>query len=103
MNYPLRRNKFDPKILYPERSYYTEEYLKNHYELYLTTDYVKGEWGKLHKYYRLHASQPHTLDMTLGYEIQCPKCHRRTLRQIGRCLGMYDLGLYYCPECDKEK
>ncbi len=103
MNYSLRSNKIDPKMLYPKESYYSEEYLNSHYDLYLTTNYVKDKWGKDHKYYQLHASQPHTLDTALGYEIQCPHCHNCTLRQVGRPLSMYDLGLFVCPDCDSKE
>ena len=104
MNYPLRRNKVDPKVLYPSNSYYSDEYARDHCSLYLSTDYVKDDWTeKLHKYYRLHSTKPHSIDMALGYEIECPECHRTKMRQIGRSLNAYDLGLYYCPDCDSRK
>ena len=103
MNYPLLKNKYDHKKLYPTASYYSDEYADGHCSLYLSTEYVEDDRGKVHKYYRLHASEPHTVDMALGYEITCPDCGRHTLRQIGRSLNMHDLGLYHCPCCDRKK
>ncbi len=104
MNFTLRKNKYDPKLLYPIKTYNTEDAIKRVHELYLTTDYVKDDWSdSLHRYYRLHSTIPHTIDMSLGYEIECPECHRRKMRQIGRSLNAYDLGLYYCPDCDSRK
>lgn len=103
MNFTLRKNKYDPKLLYPSETYNTVEAIQWNHSFYLTTDYVKDEWtDKLHKYYRLHSTTPHTIDMSLGYEIECPECHRHKMRQIGRSLNAYDLGLYYCPECDRK-
>ncbi len=104
MNYPLRVNKSDPKLLYPTISYNTVEAIQRTHSFYLTTDYVKDDWSdSLHRYYRLHSTKPHSIDMALGYEIECPECHRTKMRQIGRSLNAYDLGLYYCPDCDRRK
>lgn len=102
MNYTLYKNKYDPKMLYPTSTWYSDEYCRDHCRMYLSTEYVEDDWShKLHKYYRLHSSEPHTIDMSLGYEIQCPECKRHKMRQMGRSLNAHDLGLYYCPECDK--
>lgn len=58
--------------------------------------------GDVHRFYRLHAAQPHSIDMALAYNIKCPKCHTHLLKQVGRCLNYHDLGLYKCPVCDKD-
>ena len=54
----------------------------------------------MHKFYRLHAKQPHGIEDALAYDVKCPCCGR-TLKQIGRMLDCYDLGLYRCQVCDK--
>ena len=52
MNYTLYKNKYDPKILYPTDTWYSDEYCRDHCRMYLSTEYVEDDWShKLHKYY----------------------------------------------------
>ena len=101
-NYPLHINKYHPHTLEPLHCYSSEEYIQEHYELYLSTEYTRSQCGDVHRFYRLHAAQPHSIDMALAYNIKCPKCHTHLLKQVGRCLNYHDLGLYKCPVCDKD-
>lgn len=104
MNYPLRQNKFDWRSLTPEDNhYFTEEYIADHYDLYLTSEYTKDNEGEVHRYYRLHANHPHTIEMALAYDIKCPRCKGNVLKQVARCRNYYTLGLYECPVCDRKK
>ncbi|MPN42162.1 hypothetical protein SDC9_189718 [bioreactor metagenome] len=68
--------------------------------LYLSDEIHKDENGKLTKYYRLHAKDPHNEEMALVYDINCPKCHN-IMKQVGRTLNYHDLGLYECKSCEK--
>jgi len=101
-NYPLHPNKYDPRSLEPINAYITEEYIEKQYKLYLTTNYTRSDDGKVHRTYRLHAVDPHSIDMALAYDIKCPKCRSHLLKQVGRCLNYHDLGLYKCPVCDND-
>ena len=101
-HYPLSRAKYDPNALDPINAYITEEYIQRQYKLYLSSHFARDERGKMHRTYRLHAVEPHTIDMALAYDIKCPNCRKNNLKQIGRCLNSYDLGLYKCPVCDKD-
>ena len=101
-NYPLHQNKFNPNALEPINAYITEEYIEKQYKLYLTTHYTRNEDGNVLRAYRLHAVDPHSIDMALAYDIKCPKCRTHLLKQVGRCLNYHDLGLYKCPVCDND-
>lgn len=101
--YPLRTNSGDWRTLHPMRMFASENYVSSHYDLHLTTEYYKDGNGVQNRYYRLNAKNPHSIDMALAYNIKCPKCGRQTLNQIGRCLDMYTLGLYECPECNRKE
>ena len=103
MNYPLFANKKLKTILHPTHSSYSDEYAQRMCSLYLSDEIHKDEDGHLHKYFRLHAMQPHSIEDALAYDIQCPDCGRtNNLKQIGRVLNYHDLGLYRCPICDKK-
>ena len=99
MNYPLIRNR-KTNILQPTHSSYSDEYARKMCELYLSDEIHSGQDGHMHKFYRLHAKQPHGIEDALAYDVKCPCCGR-TLKQIGRMLDCYDLGLYRCQDCDK--
>ena len=102
-NYPLKANKYNPRTLEPlTNAYVTEEYLSRRYDLYLTSEYTRDDDGTVRRYYRLNANSPHSVEMALSYDIKCPKCKTNTLKQVGRSLGYYKLGLYECPVCDRE-
>lgn len=101
-NYPLIPTKYDPKKLEDISNYYSEEYTQSRFKLYLTTEYTRDDYGDVRRFYRLHAVDPHSIDMALAYNIKCPKCHSHLLKQMGRCLNYHDLGLYKCPVCDKD-
>lgn len=102
MIFDLTAFKKSGKYMVPHETYYTDEYAESMCKLWLKDEIVKDERGDLHRYYRLHASQPHNIEMALEYDIQCPKC-THALKQIGRCLNSHELGLYHCPVCDGEK
>lgn len=101
-NYPLHPNKFNPNALEPVNCYISDEYIEKQYKLYLTSNLTRGDDGEIHRSYRLHAVDPHSIDMALAYDIKCPKCRSNLLKQVGRCLNYHDLGLYKCPVCDKD-
>lgn len=99
--YPLSKNKKDRRVLHPLSTFSSEQYIESHYDLYLSIMYDE-DGGGLHRSYRLHAMQPHSIEMALAYDIKCPKCGR-TMKQTGRCLDSHTLGLYECPSCDMKK
>lgn len=101
--YPLKVNKANMRTLHPMRVVASEEYISSHYDLYLTTEYYSNGNGGQNRYYRLNAMHPHSVDMALAYNIECPKCDRHTLKQVGRCLDPHTLGLYECPVCDRKE
>ena len=100
-NYPLRQSKVNWRILTPSHAWYTEDYLRDHYDLYLTTEFINDESGRTHRYYRLNAASPHSIEMALAYDVKCPKCSH-VMKQVGRCKNYYTLGLYECPVCDRK-
>ena len=72
-NYPLRANKYNWRPLTPETNhYYTDEYTASMYDLYLTDEYIRDRHNNTRRYYRLHAKQPHSIEMALAYDIKCP-------------------------------
>ena len=102
MIYPIIANKKN-NILRTHHSSYSEEYAQRMCNLYLSDEIHRDDEGKLHKYYRLHAKEPHSIEDALAYDILCPECaNRGKLKQIGRVLNYNDLGLYRCPFCDKK-
>lgn len=102
-NYPLKPNKYNWRLLEPQTNVsYTDEYLEDHYDLYLTSEFIHDDDGRPHRYYRLHAAKPHSIEMALAYDIRCPLCTRTMLKQVGRCKDYYTLGLYECPACDRQ-
>jgi len=101
-NYPLTPMNKEGTLLCSQSSSYSNEYAESMCDLFLRDCIVKDERGNLHKYYRLHAKQAHSIEMALAYDITCPDCHNATLRQIGRTLSYNELGLYRCPVCDKK-
>lgn len=102
-NYPLKANKYNWRSLEPQtNTCYTEEYIADHYNLYLTSEYITDDKGNSHRYYRLHANRPHNIEMALAYDVKCPCCSSHTMKQVGRCRDYYTLGLYECPVCDRK-
>ena len=101
-NYPLTKMNKEGTLLHPQHSYYSDEYAKNTFDLFLSDCIVEDEHGKLHKYYRLHAKQAHNIEMAFAYDIHCPNCKSSMLKQIGSSLNYNELGLYKCPVCDKK-
>lgn len=102
-NYPLRANKYNWRSFTPETNhYYTEEYTASMYDLYLTDEYIRDRHNNTRRYYRLHAKQPHNIEMALAHDIKCPRCKGNNLKQVGRCKDFYTLGLYECPVCDRD-
>jgi hypothetical protein len=102
MTYPIIQDKADGRVLHPQSNLcLNEKYVSEHYDLYLTDEFTRDEHGNVHRYYRLHAREPHSIEMSLAYDIRCPKCGRHTLKQVGRSRDFYTLGLYECPSCDR--
>lgn len=100
-NYPLKKHPHDKHFLTPISTSYSEDYMANHYNLYLTEEYTPNDDGHWKWPYRLHSNEPHTIEMALAYDILCPRCKKHFLKQIGRCRDCYMLGLYECPSCDR--
>ncbi len=104
MTYPLKVNKSNWRSLIPQTNLcYTEDYIANHYDLYLTWEFVPDNKGDTRRYYRLHANRAHSIKMALAYDIMCPRCGGNVLKQVGRCKDYHTLGLYECPVCDRKK
>ena len=99
-NYRLNRVK-GTNVLMPQSGFYSDEYADT-FELSLREQLFRNEFGHISSYYRLKAMKPHTIEMALAYDIDCPKCGHR-LKQIGRCKNSLELGLYTCPVCDEVK
>ena len=102
MTYSIRTNKFNWRSLEPENNFKTEEYIRDHYDLYLTTEHITDEHKKTRRYFRLNANKPHTIEMALAYDVKCPVCRNHVMKQVGRCQDSHKLGLYRCPVCDKD-
>lgn len=102
-NYPLHCLNKDGTLLNAQKSYYSDEYAERMCNLHLRDEVHKDDRGNTHKYFRLHAHNPHTIEMALQYEIHCPECNQGILKQVGRCLNSNELGLYVCPVCDKRR
>lgn len=100
-NYELNRVK-GTNVLLPKDNFITDEYADEHFELYLREHLYKNANGNISAHYRLKAMKPHSIEMALAYDINCPKCGYR-LKQIERCRNSHELGLYTCPACDKAK
>lgn len=102
-NYPIHKLNKEGTLLGTTTSFYSDEYADRMCDLHLRDQIVKDEKGCYHKYYRLHASKPHSIEMALQYEIHCPECSTGMLRQVGRCRSSHELGLYVCPVCDNRR
>ena len=99
--YPLTKAKKDPNLLRGKMSFTTEERAREMYQLYLSDELTSQDHSeRMLRRYRLHALKPHSIEMALQYDIDCPKCGSR-LKLVGRQLDYYNLGLYACPVCDK--
>lgn len=101
-NYKLRKVNEEGTLLRPHDTMMTDEYAEQYADLLLRSSIIKDKDGKLFNEYRLIAREPHTIEMALAYDIECPKCGKN-LKQVGRCLNSHKLGLYRCPTCDKYK
>ncbi len=100
-NYPLTKINPEGTFLQATLSSYSNEYADEACELHLRDELEYREYGQSRNLYRLRAKNPHNIEMALRYNICCPKCHLGTLKQIGRCLNYYELGLYVCPVCER--
>ena len=100
--YKLHKMNQDGTALHPSSTSYTDKYAEENLDLYLRSKLVQNEAGKFSNVYRLHAGKPHTIEMALAYDIGCPECGK-TLKQVGRCMDTHKLGLYRCPNCDRNK
>lgn len=103
MIYSLCKNNKEGTLLHPIHTYYSDEYAQAMCSLYLKDELVKDETGKIKKFYRLHAKQPHNQEQAFAYDIECPHCTNGRLKQVGRQLSYNELGLYTCPDCNRRK
>ena len=101
-NYKLRKVNEEGTLLRPKDTMMTDEYAEQYAPLLLRSKIVMPEYGRTFNDYRLIAREPHTIEMALAYDIECPECGKN-LKQVGRCLNRHELGLYRCPACDKRK
>ncbi len=97
-------HKMNPEgtVFLTTETFATKEYADKSMPMYLEEKLVQNSKGNFIRNYRLHVSKPTSIETALSYDIICPQCHVKCLRQIGRCLNAYDLGLYKCPACDKD-
>ena len=103
-NYPLHHmGKGNKTLLGATHSSYSDDYAESMCDFHLHDEIYKDEKNSYHKYYRLYAYKPHSIEMGLQYEIYCPECSMDMLKQVGRCLNSHELGLYVCPMCDKRR
>ena len=102
-NYPLYEISKGSNRFGTISAYYSDEYADRMCDLHIRDQIEKDAEGNYHKYYRLRAQKPHTIEMALQYEIHCPECSNGMLKQVGRCLNSHELGLYVCPVCDKRR
>lgn len=102
-NYELIKMGEKRTLLHPVSTSYSDEYAEKTQKLFLRSKIVDNGYGKLlTRVYRLYAMEPHSIEMALAYDIECPECGKN-LRQIGRCVNSHKLGLYRCPACDRAK
>lgn len=102
--YPLVKQNKEGTLLKGTHSFYSESFAQDHCNLYLTDSLVEGNGENEHSHvrrYRLHAKNPHNIEMALAYDINCPHCGNR-MKQVGRQLDFYELGVYACSRCDKK-
>ena len=88
--------------MHPTGTMYTDEAAERELDLLLRSESIRPEYGRSFNDYQRIARNPHTVEMALAYDIECPECGGR-LRQVRRCLDSHRLGLYRCPECDRQK
>lgn len=100
-NYPLIKLNKQGTLLLPQHTLYSEEYARSMCNLYLSEEYSSDAYYNVSKQYRLHAREPHSVDMALAYDIKCPNCGTM-MKQVGQTLNYYDLGAYICPICNKK-
>ena len=103
MNYPLNSLNKEGSLLQSHHSYYSDECAQSHCSLYLSDEFEGDAYhNNIKSLYRLHAKEPHNIEMALAYDIKCPHCSGQ-LKQVGRQLNYHDLGLYECPACNKNQ
>jgi len=99
--YRLSPNRNNWRLLEASDSaFLTEEGMKHQSTHYLVDEWWDDENGKRRHYYRFKSTEPHTIEEALAYDLTCPKCHH-TMKQVGKSLDRYELGLYTCLDCDK--
>ena len=73
-NYKLHKLNKKGRWFHANDTSFTDEYADERLDLFLRSSVVKKENGKYGNVYRLHAKEPHTVEMALDYDIGCPKC-----------------------------
>ena len=100
MIYSLTKQNTEGTLLHPVQTYYSKEYADEMCRLYLTDETAVDAKGGRTKNYRLHAKNPHSIEMALAYDIHCPCCGGH-MKQVGRSLDAHTLGLYTCKTCNR--
>lgn len=100
-NYPLIPLNKQRTLFMCQHALYSDEYARSMCDLFVSDEFIRDERNNMHRRYRLHAMKPHSVEMALAYDIQCPKCGH-LLKQVGRSLDYHELGLYKCPICDRD-
>lgn len=98
--YQLNPYTKDSLTLRAQASYYTEDYLRDHSDYYLT-DKLINDYGHIEAYYQFHSQKRLSLNDTMAFTIECPKCHCHM--KINRLSSNgHDHSWYYCPICNRK-
>jgi hypothetical protein len=62
-------------------------YVTDHYDLYLTTEYIPDDNCNTHRYYRLHANTPHSIEIFKPERINGYKVQK--MRIVWNCIGEF--------------
>ena len=98
----ILRTVRDGKVLYPQDTLNTSEFVHDNNSLCLDEFIVSDRFRNTYRRYRLHTQEPHRFYDTMDYDIKCPRCGD-ILRLCGNPIDLHDHGLYRCRRCDGER
>lgn len=102
MAYILNTWKKTGKVLYPQNTYNTEDYVHDHNPFCLDDHYVRDERGNVLVRYQFYTKDPITFNESLEYDIKCPRCGA-VMRLCGNAYNDdHYHGIYKCRRCDGE-